>query len=120
MKLGKKATVAFYLSFIIISILIITMSAVLAPLGVLFNTKMYLAGQDILKQANSSIESIQDAGMRQAIANVTTAAYMAAETNIEVNNSIYQYGWVLVIALAGLTLFLITRETVEFSRGGFV
>lgn len=116
---NRRGVVGYYITFFIIAIIIITIAAVLAPMGVLFNTKMYAAGENILLLANDSIADINDATVKQAIYNVTDTAFSATQTNIEVNADIFQYGWVLVICLVGLVIFLFTRRTVEFA-GGFV
>ena len=116
----KRGVVGYYITFFIVAIIIVTIAAVLAPMGVLFNTKMYEAGENILLLANDSIAGINDATVRQAIYNVTDQAFSATRTNIEVNADIFQYGWVLIICLVGLVIFLFTRRTVEFTGGGFV
>jgi len=115
-----RGVVAYYLTFFIMAVIIITIAAVLAPMGVLFNTKMYAAGEGILLMANDSIADINDATVREAIYNVTNAAFSASKMNIEVNADIFQYSWVLIICLVGLVIFLFTRRTVEFAGGGFV
>lgn len=116
----KKAQVSMYFVFIITAIIIIVISAVLAPMGVLFNIKMYEAGENILLQANESISGINDPTVRAAIYNVTESALDAGQTNIEVNSDIFQYGWILVIVLSGIVIFIFTRRTVEYSGGGMV
>lgn len=116
----KKGQVSFYFSFIIVALIVIVISAVLAPMGVLFNTRMYEAGEDILLQANASLSGINDPTVRAAIGNVTTEALDATVTNITVNSDIFQYGWILVIALAGIVIFIFTRRTIEYGGGGFV
>ncbi len=119
-KLNKKAQVSFYFSFIIVALIVVVISAVLAPMGVLFNTRMYIAGESILRQSNATLSEIHDATVREAIGNVTTEALAATQTNITVNSDIFQYGWILVIALAGIVIFIFTRRTIEYSGGGFV
>ena len=115
----KRGVVGYYITFFIVAIIVVTIAAVLAPMGVLFNTKMYAAGEDILLLANESIADINDATVRASIYNVTNTAFSASQTNIEVNADIFQYGWVLIIVLVGLVIFLFSRRTVEYS-GGFI
>lgn len=116
----KRGVVGYYITFFIVAIIIVTTAAVMAPMGVLFNVKMYQAGESILLLANDSIADIQDATVRQSIYNITDTALSATTTNIEVNADIFQYGWILIIGLVGLVIFLFTRRTVEFAGGGFV
>jgi len=114
---GKKGNVTLYIVFFIVSILIITITAVLAPFGVLFNTEMYRAGEGILVQANGSISAIGDDDVRASIQGAINSAFAAQENNITVNANIYQYAWVPTLILSMLIIFMFSRQLVE-SRGG--
>lgn len=118
---NKKGVVAYYLTFIIIAVVIITITAILAPMGVMFNTRMYEMGEQILIDNNVTIAAIADVNVRESIYNITGAALAATETNIEVNADLFRYGWALVICLSGFIIFLFTRRSVEYAgAGGFI
>lgn len=117
---GKKGNVSLYLVFIITALVIILIAAVLAPMGVLVNVKLYAAGEQILLDANESIASIQDTDVRSAVYSDVGAALDSAENNIEVNANIFQYSWVFVLLLTGLVLFIFTRSLTEINRGGII
>lgn len=114
----KKGQVAIYFSFLIVAIIIILITAVFAPMGVLFNTEMYSAGEDILLRANDSIADINNTETRAAIYSMLDSSFDAAENNIEINNDLFQYSWIFIIILSGVILFLFTRVIVEFRTGG--
>lgn len=114
---NKKGQVTIYLVFIVITIIIILITAFLAPMGVLFNTEMYKAGEMIMLQANESISEIQNATVRAQIQDVVQGGLNNVENNIEVNNSLFQYSWILVVVLVMLVLFLFTRRLVEVGGG---
>lgn len=116
--LGKRGTVALYLTFIVSAITIIVITAVVAPLGTLFNSKLYVAGEGILLQANESMSQIQDPTVRQAVQNATASALSAGEENIVVTTDLFQYAWIIVIVLVGLITFLFSRRLVEYGYGG--
>jgi hypothetical protein len=117
---GKKAQVAFLFTFFVAAIVILIISAFMAPIGVRINTELYLAGQDILNQTGPSINDINDATIRAQVQAAVGEAQDAAVTNIEVNSDIFQYGWVFMIILTGIIIFLYTRRTIEFGNGGLV
>lgn len=121
-KKNKKGSVAIYISFMIVAFIIILIAAVLAPMGVEFNTQAYLAGQTILEQANESIQNINDAAIKAEVQGALDAAFDSAANNIEVNANVFQYSWIAVLFLSALTVFLFTRRVVEFSQGfgGFI
>ena len=107
-----------YVIFMISAIIIVTVAGVLAPMGVLFNTKMMEAGVNILSIANESIQDIDDAGVRAAIGNATEQALDAGVSNIEVQSDLFQYSWVIVLILGAIIFFLATRRSIEVSGGG--
>ena len=109
-----------YITFFLVMIIIVVVAAVLAPMGVLFNSKMYAAGQDLLLRANSTISDINDTTVRTSIYASIGAAQESAQTNIDVNADIFQYSWVFAIMLGALIVFMFTRRTVEVGGGGFV
>jgi len=105
-----------YFSFMVVSLLVVLVAAVLAPIGVRFNTEAYLAGQDILENTQPSIDLISDADVLASVNSTVNAAKSAATNNIEVNSNIFQYSWIFIILLAGLVVFLYTRRLTEINR----
>ena len=116
----KKAQVSIYISFMILAIFIILITGVFAPMGVLFSTEMYAAGEDIMLRANDSISKIQDTTIKAQIYDSVSSGLSSAQTNINVNSDLFRYSWLIVIGVVGLVLFLITRRIVEVQTGGFV
>jgi len=110
---SKKGSITLYLVFIIFAVIIITLSAVVAPFLVQINTEFYKAGADILKQSNASIQSITDAATKAEIQDTIDTALQAESYNIQVNATLYKYGWVLVIGLTAIIIFMFTRRLVE-------
>lgn len=117
---GKRGQVVLYIYFFIAMIILVTIAAVLAPMGVRFNSAMYTAGEGILADAQPDIDAIQDASIRTAINESVTAAKSAGQNNVEVNAAIFQYSWVLVLILIAVILFIQSRRLIEVGRGGFV
>lgn len=116
----KKGQAVLYVFWFIAAIIIITIAAVLAPMGVLFNTKMLTAGEDILNKAQSDIDGIQDADVQASVNATVAAAKSAAATNINVNANMFQYSWVLILIITGIIVFLQARQLIEVGAGGFI
>lgn len=114
---SRKGQVAIYITFMFVAMLIVLIAAVLAPLGVRFNSEAYVAGEDILLRANGTIAQIQNDTVRQSILSGTQEGLDAVEDNININNSIFKYGWVIVVFLTALIVFLFTRRLTEVNRG---
>ena len=115
---GKKANVTLYIVFIIFAILIVVIAGVFAPMGVLFNSEMYQAGEDILRRANDSIQGIGDSTVRARVTATLDSAFIASENNIDVNAGIFQYSWIFIIVLTALVIFIYTRSLSERRIGG--
>lgn len=114
----KKGNITLYLVFMFAAIILVVIAAVIAPLGVLINTKFYAAGEDIMLRANSSVSKIQNATVRDKLNGIYGNSLGSIDNNIEVNNSLFQYSWIVVLILGGLIVFLFTRAMVEYGQGG--
>lgn len=119
-KMNKKGNLSLYITFIIVGILIVLIAAIFAPMGVLFNVEAYKAGELILDQANESVEGIQDATVKAAVIGVIGEAKNSAQNNIEVNGNIFQYGWIFLLGISALVVFLFSRRLVEAGGGSFI
>lgn len=124
MKLFKKrkGVVSLYIVYLAVAFIIILITAFAAPLGVRFNTEMYAASEDIFLRTNESISKINDETVKAQIYDVIDASLAASQNNIDVNAGLFQYGWILILGLTAIILFLFTRRTIEFTQqgGGFI
>lgn len=118
--MNKKAQAVLYVYFMIAAVIIVTIAAVLAPMGVLFNTKMFTAGEDILAMSQDEINDIDNPTIRARVNSTVASAMAAGENNIDVNSAIFQYAWVVVVVLTALIVFLQTRRLIEVGSGGFI
>lgn len=118
--MNKKANVTLFFAFTIAAIVIVVFAAILAPMGVLFNAEAYAAGEMILQNANESIQDISDPTVKASVEDSIQSAFDASQNNIDVNASIFQYGWILIIVLVALVVFLASRRLVEYGGTNFV
>lgn len=116
---NKRGAVSIYLTFMFTAIFVLLIASVLAPMGVLINTEFYAMGEDIMLQANQSIEDINNASVRNSIRASVNSGLNSLQDNIEVNADIFKYSWIIVIILSAMVLFLFTRRITEYT-GGFV
>jgi len=119
--IGKKGSISLYISMMLAAIVLVLIAAVLAPMGVLFNSEMFQAGEMILERANDSIQGISDADVKTSVLDTVDKAYDASQYNMEINANFFRYSWVFVLILVGIMGFLYARTLVEYQRpGGFV
>lgn len=120
---GKRANLTLYIVWMFAAIVLVTIAGLLAPMGVLFNTEMYLAGEALIADANITASNITDPGIRAELQSIYAGSLNAVQTNIEVNNAAFQYSWVVVLLISAVAAFLFARRLVEFGNvggGGFV
>lgn len=118
---GKRGQLAFLFVFFLLAIVIIIISAVMAPVAIEFNSKMYLAGESIIENAGTDIGNISNSAVRAELQSSLSNAQAATQYNIDINAGLFQYSWVLVVGLTLLVIFLATRRLVEVGgTGGFI
>jgi len=114
----KKGQAALFISFLIASLTILLIASVVAPMGARFSSELFVAGENILADANETVSQIQNDTIRTSYANMISSAMAASDTNIEVTTDLYQYAWILIIALTAIVAFLFTRNLVEYGYSG--
>ena len=116
---NKKAAIMIYITLIIATLSVILITAVLAPMGATFSTRMYENGEKIMLLGNESTSQIQDTEIREDIQDMYDGALAATEDNIQVNTALFKYSWLFVIVMVVLIGFVYTRRITEYG-GGFV
>jgi hypothetical protein len=110
---NKKGQLTIYFVFIVSAIILVTITAVVIPLGVRINTEFYKAGAQLIEDSNASISSIADSDVKTSIQNTFSGAMASEQDNIEVGSGIFQYSWIIVLILLALILFLYSRRMIE-------
>lgn len=113
----RHGTITLFLVFLITAIILVLISAVFAPMGILFTQKMYIAGEGIINRSADDLASISDLSMREAINGSISSAKAATLSNIEVNSALFKYGGIVVLGITALILFLYSRRLVEINSG---
>lgn len=116
---GKKGQATIYLVFMIAAILVVLIAAVMSPMGILFNVQMWQAGETILEQAQADLNNINDTEVFTAVNDTINEARGGVENNVDVLGAIFKYGWLFVVGIIAIILFLYSRKIVEYT-GGFV
>lgn len=110
---SKKGQLVTFLVFVFLSIIIILVTGVIAPLGARINSEFYLAGEQILLDTNDTIQSIQNTTIRDSLTDTMNKGLASTQSNIEINTGLYKYSWVIVLAALIFIFFLATRQQVE-------
>lgn len=121
--MDKKASITLYITFLIFAIIIIVITAVVAPFGVKLNAEAYKMGEQIYLSTNESIQDIQNQEIKLSIQSQINDSLDTINQNLEVNNALFKWSWLIMIMLTSFVVFLITRSIVEVNSrlgGGLV
>lgn len=117
---SRKAQVGLFFTWLIIVIIFSVMAAIIAPMGVVFNTEILAASENIYLQANDSLQQIQDPTIKAAVQSNIDKSFDAGQYNIQVTNNLYVYMWLIILIITAIILYVFSRQTVEYASGGFV
>lgn len=113
---NDQAVLGYFIVFLFGAIMLVFLYSFAAPFLIAFTTDMYIAGDDILANAESKIADISNVTIRNRIQNSLDAMQDSTAYNIEYLGFFYQYGWILIVLVLTFTIFILARKTVE-TRG---
>lgn len=116
----KKGQATFYVLFFIFAIVIVLLTALLAPMATRFTTESIIAGERIMNNSADRLAGINDAGIRNSINNSIQGALANGDNNIAITAGAFKYIWILVVGLGALMLFLLVRQFVQVGNSGLV
>lgn len=114
----KKANVVLYFTFLIVAVVIVMITAMIAPLGARISSAFFVEGENLLRESNATISNIQDTNVKNTLTRSMDEAISAGEMNIQVATDLFQYAWVFLLILTTVIVFLASRAIVETNRGG--
>lgn len=117
---SKKGVIVQVMIFIILSLVLIFIFAIIAPFGTLMTTSAYVAGETMMNQSYVKAGEILDTNVRTELTGLIEDSTTMTTTNIQVTTGMYKYGWLFFIIILGLAIFLYTRKSTEIGLGGFV
>lgn len=113
LKANEKGSVSFFVVFITLSLILLTLFAVAIPFMVAIDIAFYEAAEDILITGKEANAQIQDANVREQFDASLDAQTESIATQVEILGFFFQYAWILIMIIITLVLFLATRQTVE-------
>ena len=113
----KKGQVFNFIIFLIVATVIIFAGAVLVPLGTDITTNTYEIADMLLDQANSTLNTIIDTDLKDPMLTQNQLALGATDFNKLIITAVFQWGWLIILILTTVVLYLaITSRTVADQR----
>lgn len=114
-KMNQKGSLAYAMVFFMLALTLIFFFALIIPMLIDINTEMYaVAGNKLLPNALAAANTIQDANVRTAMLNSINNANDSVTTNTDILSGFFQYGWLIVIFVIVVVMFILARRSVEY------
>lgn len=115
--MNQKGSFAFFYAFIILSVSLLVLFALGLPLITLILTNLYEAGEPLLQDQNTIANSIDNNAIRIAMQDNIESQINGIPDQIDILTVFYQYGWLIILIIIAVTLFIYARQTVETGIG---
>jgi uncharacterized protein (UPF0333 family) len=99
---NNRGQVGVFFLWVVIVIIFTVIAAIIAPIGVVFNTEMVAAAENIYTQANESLQQINDPTIKAEIQDMVNTGLDAGVYNTQVNNNLWQYMWLILLIVVCL------------------
>jgi len=106
----------YWIIFSVMIFILVLLVYIFVPLGQMFISHTLKASEDIIQQNQQIINSIQNETIREALINATNKQIESIAFQEIVLSTFYKYGWIIIISVAVLVIFILARQTVETSQ----
>jgi predicted PurR-regulated permease PerM len=120
-KTNRKGNMTLVFVFLASSVILIILAGLFSPMLVNFSTIITESGDGIMRDAQPSLDNIENVEIRNQINQSLNSAIQSSADNISILAGFYQYAWVIILIVSGIIIFLFARLLVETGgRGGIV
>lgn len=119
-RMNQKGTISFFFIFVFLAIIFVFLFAVITPMLIQITTTMYASSETMLDNAYTKANTLTDASIKAEMTSAIDSARDTMPTQVAVLSEFYKYGFIIIIFITLLILFLLTRQTVEQQKAGGV
>lgn len=109
----ERGSFAYFIAFMFLAITLVFLFGIGIPLLININTEFYAAGEDILNMSVNKTSQIQDANARAVFENAQSSMQASVQDQVSILSVFFQYGWLIIIVVIVLVLFMASRQQVE-------
>ena len=113
LKNNHSGSLSFFVAFVLVATVLLFFFAVATPFLMTINTAFYEAGEDILNSGEDILPNIGNVSIRNNLQDSFTAAQDSTTENVNTLSFFYQYGWVFILVITIMAIFIMARKTVE-------
>lgn len=104
---------SFFLVFVLLGTMLLFLFAIACPFLISFSSHTYLMGQEIMENTMDDLEAIENETIREEIIGTINQSQAATAENIDMLSFFFQYGWVLIIVIVSVVMWMLARRTSE-------
>jgi len=116
----KKAQLTTVIFGTMLIFMVILVTALIAPFGAKFSSLLYFEGENLINDANETINGISNATIKSEIQQTLAKGQSATQDNISVTTSMFKWSWVIVLIFFAIIWLLFSRSRVQGQQGGFI
>lgn len=116
-RLNNKGSIAFFIVFAFLAFITLTIFVFMLPILIDFNTRAYATAENLLVDANTTAQDIQNPTVKASFESVITSSTNSIPTQVEILGFFFQYSWIIVLVVITLALYMYTRQSVEAEGG---
>ena len=116
--INQKGSFSYFMVFIVLAVMLVFLFSIGIPLLTQINTEFYAAGEPMLDTAYANALEVNDATVQAAMLSNIDGQRNSLPDQIEVLSVFFQYGWLIIIVVIVLVLFMASRRSIE--SGGTV
>lgn len=107
----RKGNIGLFLIFVVFAFVMIVLFGLIIPFLININAGIFDGAQIILSEINT--DNIENEVIRAELNQTLTDATASIPTQINILSMFFKYGWLIIIVLILLMLFMLSRQSVE-------
>jgi hypothetical protein len=115
--MNNKGSISFFLAFVLMAFVFLTMLVFIFPLLINFNVQLSTAAGPLLAEQAETASHIEDATIKEQFEDMIVSEKMVLPYNSDILGFFFQYAWIVLIVGVVLALFIYTRQSVEAEIG---
>jgi hypothetical protein len=112
-KIGERGSISLFMVFVSLSIVLLVLYSLIFPLLQQMNISFFESSESLLIDANATAAKISNPGIRSQLQATLQAEVDSVATQVDILGVFFQYGWIILILVVVLVLFMWSRQLVE-------
>jgi len=109
----ERGSFSYFMVFVLLAVMLVFLFAIGIPLLMAVNSEFYAAGEPLLDRATASANEVENAEVQAAMLSNIEAQRQSIPDQMEVLGVFFQYGWLIIIVVIVMILFMASRKTIE-------